>query len=102
MHTAWLGLKPVDDRPCLSIACLFVDRDFRNRGVSTQLLRGAVAIVREREGKILEGYPVEPKSGGRIPAAFSWTGVPVAFEVAGLVEVARRLPTRPIMRNELA
>lgn len=30
--------------------------------------------------------------------AFAWTGVPGTFQGNGFVEVARRSPTRPIMR----
>ena len=94
-------LKPVDDRPCWSVACLFVHRAYRRQGVSTQLLRAAVDFARGKGAKILEGYPVEPKSDKPIPPAFAWTGISKAFEVTGFREVARRSPTRPIMRINL-
>ena len=94
-------LKPVDDQPCWSVSCLFVHRDYRNKGVSVQLLRAAIAYVQSRGGRILEGYPVEPKSDKRIPPAFAWTGIPKAFEAAGFSEVARYAPTRPIMRFDV-
>ena len=47
-----------------------------------------------------EGYPVEPKSGKALASAFAWTGLAPAFLRAGFQEVARRSPTRPIMRIE--
>lgn len=94
-------LQPVDDRPCWSVACLFVHREYRQKGVATQLLRAAVEYARDQGARILEGYPVEPKSGKPIPPVFAWTGVPKAFEAAGFSEVARRSPTRPIMRIDL-
>lgn len=94
-------LQPVDDRPCWSVACLFVHREHRRKGVSVQLLRAAAVFAREHGGSILEGYPVEPKGDKPVPAAFAWTGVPKAFESAGFTEVARRSPTRPIMRRML-
>src|SRR5436190_898686 len=43
---------------------------------------------------------VDPRSG-RLPDVFAWTGLSSAFRKAGHVEVARRSPTRPIMRLEL-
>lgn len=95
-------LQPVDHRPCWSVACLFVHREHRRMGVSVQLLRAAAAFARERGGSILEGCPVEPKGDKPVPAAFAWTGVTKAFESAGFTEVARRSPTRPIMRRVLA
>ncbi len=95
-------LKPVDERPCWSVACLFVHRARRKQGVQIELLRAAVRYARSQGAEILEGYPVEPKSNRDIPAAFAWTGIPRAFNQAGFVEVTRRSPTRPIMRIELA
>jgi GNAT superfamily N-acetyltransferase len=91
-------LRPVDDRPCWSVSCLFVQRLQRNQGVATRLLGAAVDYVRDKGVRFLEGYPVEPRPGKSIPAAFAWTGVPKAFTANGFVEVARRSPTRPIMR----
>jgi len=90
-------MKPVDDQPCWSVSCLFVRRDHRKRGVATGLLNNAVKHARSQGAQILEGYPTEPGEKN-IPAAFAWTGIPSAFEKAGFTEVARRSPTRPIMR----
>jgi hypothetical protein len=44
----------------------------------------------------VEGYPTESK--GRLPDPFVWTGTAPAFRRAGFEEVARRSPTRPIVR----
>ena len=94
-------LKPVDDRPCWSVACLFIERSYRKKGVSTGLLIAASEYARSQGAELIEGYPVEPKSDKDIPPAFAWTGIPGAFIRAGFKEVARRSPTRPIMRLEL-
>lgn len=93
-------LKPVDDQPCWSVSCLFVHRDYRRKGASVELLRAAIAHVRTNGGRLLEGYPVEPKGHKPIPPAFAWTGIPSAYEAAGFSEVARGSPTRPIMRYD--
>jgi len=91
-------LEPVDDRPVWSVTCLFVKRGFRTRGISVGLLKTAVEQARSRGARIVEGYPVEPRSG-TMPDAFAWTGLASAFLKAGFEEVARRSPTRPIMRR---
>ena len=75
-------------------------RPHRRRGVTVELLRAAAEHAARRGASILEGYPVEPSSG-RLPDAFAWTGLASAFRRAGFEEVARRSPTRPIMRLEL-
>ena len=93
-------LKRIDDQPVWSVVCFFIARDFRNLGISEQLLHAAIAYARQHGGKILEGYPVDPKKTPA-PAVFLWTGLAAAFRNAGFVEAARRSPTRPIMRCHL-
>lgn len=94
-------LERVDEKPVWSVVCLFVARPFRRRGLTTRLLEAAVRHVRKHGGKILEGYPVEPREG-KMPDAFAWTGLASAFRRAGFEECARRSPTRPIMRRTVA
>jgi N-acetylglutamate synthase-like GNAT family acetyltransferase len=60
-------------------------------------LEAVVAYVKNRGGKIVEGYPVEPKKG-KTADVFAWTGLASFFDRAGFVECARRSATRPIMR----
>jgi GNAT superfamily N-acetyltransferase len=90
-------LKSIDDKPVWSIVCFFIDRRYRNKGVSVKLLSACIKYVKEKGGKILEGYPVEPRKE-RMPDVFAWTGFSNAFKAAGFVECARRSETRPIMR----
>ncbi len=93
-------LARLDDRPVWSVTCLFVVRPDRRRGLSVELLRAAASHARRRGARLLEGYPVEARTG-RLPDAFAWTGLPAAFRQAGFVEVARRSPTRPFMRRRI-
>ena len=91
-------LKPVDDQPVWSITCLFIQKDHRRTGLSARLLAAAVKHVKRSGGKVVEGYPVEPRKD-RMPDAFAWTGIASAYLRAGFREVARRSDTRPIMRK---
>jgi len=90
-------LKPVDEQPVWSISCLFVEKNYRRQGISVALLRAAADYVKRHGGKIVEGYPTEPKKN-RLPDVFIWTGIASAYQKAGFVECARRSQTRPIMR----
>jgi len=90
-------LKPVDDNPVWSVVCFFVAKDFRRKGVSVELLKGAVDYAGMKKAKIVEGYPVETKSDG-LPDPWAWTGLYSAFKRAGFTEVLRRSTSRPIMR----
>ncbi len=90
---------PVDGRPVWSITCFVVRTGCRRRGLMRTLLQAAVTHARDRGAALVEAYPVEPgpKTGG----ADLYFGTANAFRDCGFVEVARRLPTRPIMRREL-
>lgn len=89
-------LKRVDDEEVWCVPCLFVARAWRRRGVSTALARAAVRYVASRGGRVVEAYPKDAAS--EQADAFVWTGLASTFERAGFTEVARRSPTRPIMR----
>jgi len=90
-------LKKIDDKPVWSISCFFIHKDFRKQGLSVNILEAVITYVKEQGGKIVEGYPVEPKKG-KTADVFAWTGLASFFKKAGFVECARRSETRPIMR----
>ncbi len=92
------ALAPVDQEPVWSVTCLFVKAGHRRRGLSEALLKHAARFVAERGGRLLEGYPRDTRFSG---ANAMWTGVARTFVNAGFAEVARRTPTRPIMRLTL-
>ncbi len=79
------------------IVCFFIPAAWRGRGVATALLVEATKVALARGAREVEGYPVVPtETGGRIPAAFAWTGVPALFEEAGYEQSPRPGATRPI------
>ena len=90
-------LKRIDDVPVWSVACLFVEKSYRHRGLTLKLLQAAIDYVRRQGGRVVEGYPVEPRQA-QMPSVFAWTGFASTFARAGFVECARRSETRPIMR----
>ncbi|HPI32529.1 MAG TPA: GNAT family N-acetyltransferase [candidate division Zixibacteria bacterium] len=97
--TAARTLKPIDTQPVWSIVCLFVDKGYRRRNVSTELIRAAAAFACARGARIVEGYPYDYR--GRVkhqPPPFVYTGLIQAFERAGFVEVARPSKSRAIVR----
>jgi GNAT superfamily N-acetyltransferase len=93
-------LKKIDDEPVWSVVCFFINKNYRKQGLSVELLNAAKKFVKISKGKIIEGYPVEPKSG-KTADVFAWTGLSSAYKKAGFEEVARRSETRPIMRYSI-
>lgn len=83
------------------VLCFFVPPQWRNRGVASALLAGAVALARKSNAKLLEGYPVNSGTKGTIPAAFAWTGVPRLFENTRFRNATPKGQSRPIYRLDL-
>ncbi len=93
-------LAPVDDQPVWSIVCFFIARSYRGRGLLQPLIEGAVGHVRQSGGSVVEAYPTDTRA--KTSPSFIYTGVLSAFLQTGFVEVARRSPTRPIVRRWLS
>jgi predicted GNAT family acetyltransferase len=84
------------------VNCFFIGRTHRGRGVARGLLKTALASMRRRGVKTVEGYPVTTtKDGRKLAAAFAWTGPERIFTEAGFKEVQRLAPTRPLLRKRL-
>jgi GNAT superfamily N-acetyltransferase len=90
-------LEEKDDKSVSSITCFFVDKNFRNQGLSIKLIGAAVQFAKKKGAKLVEAYPKQPKKD-KWPDAFVWTGHISAFKKCGFVETHRPSPSRPIMR----
>jgi GNAT superfamily N-acetyltransferase len=92
-------MKPVDDAPVWSVICFVVPSPERGKGIARALLQGAIAYARKQKVKALEAYPID--KAGRSEATWMWFGASSMFSRAGFVEIARRKPTRPVMRLKI-
>jgi GNAT superfamily N-acetyltransferase len=92
-------LAPVDDAPVCAVTCIFVHRQRRGAGLLAAILDAVCEYAATRGYPIVEGYPVEPRSGRRAGSDTAMTGIASAFLDAGFTEVARRKRDRPIMRR---
>jgi GNAT superfamily N-acetyltransferase len=93
------NLAPVDDAAVWSITCFVVAREARRQGLMRRLIRAAVEHARERGSRVVEAYPLDLDR--KAHAGELYVGTLRAFLDEGFVEVARRSPTRPIVRVEL-
>jgi len=89
-------MKPVDEAPVWSVICFVVPSPKRGKGIARALLEGAIAYARKQKVTALEAYPVD-KATPSAPMSMFF-GAASMFSRAGFVEVARRKPTRPVMR----
>jgi GNAT superfamily N-acetyltransferase len=120
----WVGLAPVsaasslqrsrvlprvdpDDWPTTwAVMCFVVRPGYRRRGVARALLAASVDYAREHGAHAVQGYPVEPEPGRRVPVSAAFVGTVDLFESVGFDRVdetsatSGRLP-RWVLRREL-
>ena len=100
---AWLNRKqtlgPIDDVPAWAVSCFYVRRGYRRRGVMTALIVEALKAAKRANAPALEAYPIDTARPGSTANVF--TGVASAFRRVGFRTIARRQPSRPIMRHDL-
>jgi ribosomal protein S18 acetylase RimI-like enzyme len=63
------------------------------------MLSGAADYARAHGATLLEAYPVDKPDRGA--ADNMWFGAKTLYDRAGFEEVARRKPTRPVVRKAL-
>jgi len=88
--------KPIDDKSVWSIPCTFVAKEYRNQGVSAELLKGVVQYAKITGIAILEAYPTIPTQE-KLPDGFAWIGLYKSFEKAGFEIVDQTSKNRPMV-----
>ena len=75
-------------KPDYRITCIFVDRRYRRRGVAALALNGALDLIAEAGGGLVEGYPHDMSkqpAGKKISSSFLYNGTRRMYEEAGFV-----------------
>jgi GNAT superfamily N-acetyltransferase len=78
--------------PRYRITCFFVDRDHRRSGVAREALGGALELIAQAGGGVVDSFPHDIQ-GKRTSASFLFNGTRAMFEDAGFEFV------RPIGKN---
>lgn len=90
----------IDDIKVWLITCFIVRKGYRRKGLMRQLIGSGIDHAQEQDATVLEAYPVEVcGKSGRSELYFGSLG---AFLDNGFAEVARTLPSRPMVRLSLA
>jgi GNAT superfamily N-acetyltransferase len=91
-------LRRVDDVPVWSLSCFYIRKGYRKQGVTAALIAVAIETARQAGAPALEAYPLD---ADLTPSA-SGTGYLSTFLRAGFREMARHVPSRPIVRYDFA
>jgi GNAT superfamily N-acetyltransferase len=94
-------LAPGEDAAGLwTVACFYVDRRGRGRGLGLTLLEAAVEYAERNGARAVEGYPVDT-AGERTPPQELYYGTLGTFLTAGFEPIQRRGARRVLVRKEL-
>ena len=85
--------------PDYRITCIFVDKRYRRRGTAALALHGALDLIAEAGGGVVEGYPHDPE-GKRV--AVLYNGTRSMFEREGFEMVRRKGQRNTVMRRTVA
>lgn len=74
------------------LTCFFVDRGYRRHGVAEAALRGALELIAQAGGGVVESFP-QDTDGAKITASFLYNATRSLFEKVGFTYV------RPLGKN---
>ena len=89
--------KRIDDKAVWSITCFFIDKNFRQMGVSVELIKGVIEYARLNGVSIVEAYPSIPTTK-KLPDSFLWIGLYSSFKEVGFKIVDQTSKNRPMVR----
>jgi GNAT superfamily N-acetyltransferase len=74
--------ESLDRLPDYRLTCLFVDKGYRGNGVAAIALRGALGLIAQAGGGLVEAYPQDTR-GEPVSASVLYSGTRTLFEQAG-------------------
>lgn len=97
-------IRPVDDLPVWSIICVVVRSGHRRKGVTAQLIEGAVGWAADSGAPAVEAHPVDPP--GRMDTTMAFVGTrsmfeQVGFRVIGTTDAKASSLPRLVMRRDI-
>lgn len=90
-----------DREPDFRVTCIFVDKRFRQHGLVTVALEGALGLIAEAGGGVVEGYPHIPGER-RLSSSFLYNGTRAVYERAGFEFVRPKGMKNTVMRRTVA
>jgi GNAT superfamily N-acetyltransferase len=87
--------------PDYRLTCFFIDKRYRRQGVSAVALRGALELIAQAGGGVVEAYP-QDTDGKQITASFLYNGTRSLFEQAGFTYSRPKGKNHCVMTTTLA
>ena len=87
----------LDTVPDHRITCIFVDKKYRRTGVTAVALRGAIDLIAQAGGGVVEGYPHDTSDGRKVSVLYNATRS--LYEKAGFTYVRPKGLRNCVMRR---
>jgi len=87
-----------EELPDYRLTCLFVDRDYRRKCVAGVALRGALDLIAQAGGGVVEGYPQDTQ-GEKLSSSFLYSATRSVFERAGFSYLRPKGKNHCVMRT---
>lgn len=94
-------LAEQDLEPDFRITCIFVDKRFRGNGLVTVALLGALDLIAQAGGGVVEGYPHIPGER-RLSLSFLYNATIAVYERAGFELIRPKGLNNTVMRRTVA
>jgi GNAT superfamily N-acetyltransferase len=88
----------LDRLPDYRLTCFFVDRKYRRKGMAAIALDGALDLIAQAGGGVVEAYPHDT-DGQKVSASFLYNSTRSLFEQAGFSYVRRKGKNNCVMRK---
>lgn len=90
------GLGGSDKDKVWSLTCMFIARDYRKQGLSTQLIAAAAKQAKKHKASLLEAYPVDPDSPSYRHMGFVPVFKEAGFKPDGMAGTRRHVMQLPL------
>jgi GNAT superfamily N-acetyltransferase len=88
----------LDLLPDYRVTCIFVDRRYRRDGMASAALHGALDLIAQAGGGVVEGYPHDT-GGKKMSASFLYNGTRTMYERAGFELIRPKGMKNTVMRR---
>ena len=92
----------LDQLPDWRLTCIFIDKAYRRRGLSHLALQGALDLIAQAGGGVVEGYPQDLSDGRRVGSSFLYNGTRALYEAAGFTYQRPKGKGHTVMRRAVA
>ena len=93
--------RPGSTAPDYRITCIFVDQRYRRAGSRRWRLRGALDLIAQAGGGVVEGYPhdMSKQPGKKVSSSFLYNGTRRMYEQAGFSYDRDKGKSHSVMRK---